>query len=266
MSSETTPSLYDIYSFFHSLRTSLPDYNDFSDLVGTLFIPHDVMPVSETLANVLPYFRRCSNPSLFTTFQIMMRHAEQNASFESTFLRVCDAMDILEKIEYALGGNRRLLEGYLHALQLDNASASHEQVMNSLQRFLTEKCDANTQLRVRKVFAEEGAADELGLSGGILAIASAIIDDDALYIQILQTLQLNHRQNLSWEAVISRIQKIVQEKKPAVWSEFYAFLDSLHTGNIYDYNSDKLAKVRLDNDEDNVDKEQQPQQREIGAF
>ena len=35
--------------------------------------------------------------------------------------------------------------------------------------------------------------------------------------------------------------------------------------NVY-YLEDKLAKVRLDTDEDNVDKEQQPQKREIGAF
>jgi len=74
-------------------------------------------------------------------------------------LAVCDALDVLIKIDRALGGDRWLIEGYLDALQLDNASASHQQVMNSITRFLEERCDPGTGMRVRRVFATVGAAE-----------------------------------------------------------------------------------------------------------
>ncbi|CAG8450903.1 8096_t:CDS:2 [Ambispora leptoticha] len=228
MNCSETPTPYDIYNFFLSLRESLPDDSDYTELFAILSIPKDVMPTSELLQNVLPYFRRASNPGLFTTFQVIMRNAESNPAFESTFMRVCESLDVLEKIEAALLYNKGLFEAYLQALQLDNASASHQQVMDSLQRFLNERCTPSTRLRVQKVFAEEGAADELGLSNEVLATAAFILEDDALYIKILETLQLNYRENLAWSGVVDRIKKIVLEKKPRVWSEFEAFLDDFH--------------------------------------
>ncbi|RIA85396.1 hypothetical protein C1645_879349 [Glomus cerebriforme] len=220
----TTP--YAIYGFFRSFRESLSDENDFSDFISTLTIT----PMKAVVENVLPFFHRSSDPNLLTQFQIMIRQAEQNSALESTLMRVCDAIDMLEKVEVALRHDKRLMDGYLKAMQFDNASASHQQVWNGLQKFLNEECDPITKRRMERVFAEQKASDELGLNDDVLATAHALVGDDSLYIEILETLQLNNRQNLPWETVIMRIQRIIEEKKPKAWPMLRMFLDDVHSG------------------------------------
>jgi len=281
---QTTP--YAIYGFFRSFRESLPDDSDFSDFISTLTIT----PMKAVVENVLPFFRRSSDPSLLTNFQVMIRQAEQNSDFESTFMRVCDAIDMLEKVELALRHDRRLMDGYLKAMQFDNASASHQQVWSGLQRFLNEECDLTTKRRMERVFAEQKASDELGLNDDVLATAHALIGDDGLYIQLLETLQLNNRQNLPWETVITRIQRTIEANKPKVWPMLRRFLDDVHSGrgideleyNLYwdyienEYAEDeidieqRLANIALDSEKDGVSvvepqqtQEQRKQQREV---
>src|SRR3954454_22343699 len=102
----TQSSPYAIYGFFRSFRESLADESDFSDFISTLTIT----PMKAVVENVLPFFHPSSDPSLLTKFQILIRQAEQNSAFESTFMRVCDAFDMLEKVEIALRNDRRLMD------------------------------------------------------------------------------------------------------------------------------------------------------------
>ncbi|RHZ84925.1 hypothetical protein Glove_74g132 [Diversispora epigaea] len=221
-------SPYAVYYFFRSFRNSLPDENDFEDFISTLTIT----PLHAIIENVLPFFRRSADPGLFTKFQVMMRQCEQNPAFESTLMRVCDALDMLQRVERALKNDKRLMDGYLRAMQFDNDSASHQQVWAGLQRFLNEDCDPHTKRRMEKVFAEQKASDELGLNDDVLSVAYSLIGDDALYIEILETLQLNNRQNLPWDAVIKRIHRITSEKKPHIWPMLCKFLDDVHNGRV----------------------------------
>ncbi|CAG8442176.1 7788_t:CDS:2 [Scutellospora calospora] len=220
----TTP--YAIYGFFRSFRGSLPDEQDFEDFVATLTIT----PLHAVIENVVPFFRRSTDPDLLTKFQVMIRQCEQNSAFESTFMRVCDALDMLQRVEKALRFDKRLMDEYLRAMQFDNASASHQQVWNGLQRFLNEDCDPHTKRRMERVFAEQKASDELGLNEDVLAVAYSLIGEDALYIEILETLQLNNRQNLPWDTVVTKIQRIISEKKPHVWPMLSRFLSDVHSG------------------------------------
>ncbi|EXX77126.1 uncharacterized protein OCT59_014912 [Rhizophagus irregularis] len=229
---EQTTTPYAIYGFFRSFRESLPDDNDFSDFISTLTIT----PMKDVVEMVLPFFHRSSDKNLLTQFQILIRQAEQNSSFESTLMRVCDAIDMLGKVELALGFDERLMDGYLRAMQFDNGSASHQQVWSGLQRFLNEECDPNIKKRMERVFAEQKAGDELGLSDDILTTASALVGDDSLYIEILETLQLNNRQNLPWDTVIMRIQRNIEQKKPQVWPMLRKFLDDVHSRRVIDFN------------------------------
>ncbi|KAG9290427.1 hypothetical protein G9A89_007158 [Geosiphon pyriformis] len=218
-------SAFELYNFFWAVREALPDESDYREITAMILMPREDMPGTKVLQNVLPYFRRSDNPSLFTTFQVIMRHAEQSPKFESVFSRVCESLDILTKIEHALGNNRRLFEGYLKALQLDNASASHQQVMNSLEKFLNDQCNPQTQLRVRKVFAEENVIGELGLDRDALASADELINDDSLYIKVLEILSSTNRQNLPWDTVSARIKKCLDQKRPSVWPMFLSLLE-----------------------------------------
>ncbi|CAG8550747.1 35448_t:CDS:2 [Racocetra persica] len=276
----TTP--YAIYGFFRSFRGSLPDEQDFEDFVSTLTIT----PLHAVIENVVPFFRRSTDPDLLTRFQVMIRQCEQNSAFESTFMRVCDALDMLQRVEKALRFDKRLMDEYLRAMQFDNASASHQQVWNGLQRFLNEECDPHTKRRMERVFAEQKASDELGLSDDVLAVAYSLIGDDALYIDILETLQLNNRQNLPWDTVIDKIQRITSEKKPQAWPMISKFLNDVHSGHEYldddivddeEYEPEndfsvieqKFSDINLDADnvESSVSQEQQNKSREVvGAY
>jgi len=237
---DQTMSPYAIYGFFRSFRESLPDDNDFSDFISTLTIT----PMKDVVEMVLPFFHRSSDPNLLTQFQIMIRQAEQNSSFESTLLRVCDAIDMLGKVEIALRHDERLMDGYLRAMQFDNASASHQQVWSGLQRFLNEECNPATKKKMEIVFAEQKAGDELGLSDDILSTAHNLVCDDSLYIEILETLQLNNRANLPWSTVIMRIQGNIEQKKPKVWPMLRRFLDDVHSrrGIDFDYYWDYIDR------------------------
>ncbi|GET01144.1 hypothetical protein GLOIN_2v1522888 [Rhizophagus clarus] len=228
---EQTTTPYAIYGFFRSFRESLEDDNDFSDFISTLTIT----PMKDVVEMVLPFFHRSSDPNLLTQFQILIRQAEQNSTFESTLMRVCDAIDMLGKVEIALM-DERLMDSYLKAMQFDNASASHQQVWSGLQKFLNEECDPVTKKRMERVFAEQKAGDELGLNDDILSTANHLVGDDSLYIDILETLQLNNRQNLPWDSVIMRIQRNVEQKKPQVWPMLRKFLDDVHSGRAIDFN------------------------------
>ncbi|CAG8611412.1 43840_t:CDS:2 [Gigaspora margarita] len=303
----TTP--YAIYGFFRSFRGSLPDEQDFEDFVATLTIT----PLHAVIENVVPFFRRSTDPDLLTKFQVMIRQCEQNSAFESTFMRVCDALDMLQRVEKALRFDKRLMDEYLRAMQFDNASASHQQVWNGLQRFLNEDCDPNTKRRMERVFAEQKASDELvdrmhnlsislsdiylicfmllGLSDDVLAVAHSLIGDDTLYVEILETLQLNNRQNLPWDTVVDKIQRITSEKKPQAWPMLSRFLNDVHSDvsslyweeyldddivndeeyepeNDFSVIEQKFSDINLDADnvtvaDSSVSQEQQKQSREV---
>ncbi|CAB4432692.1 unnamed protein product [Rhizophagus irregularis] len=73
---EQTTTPYAIYGFFRSFRESLSDDNDFSDFISTLTIT----PMKDVV--------------------------------EMTLMRVCDAIDMLGKVELALGFDERLMDGF----------------------------------------------------------------------------------------------------------------------------------------------------------
>lgn len=69
-----------------------------------------------------------------------------------------------------------------------------------------------------------------GLNDDVLSLANSLIGDDTLYVEILETLQLNNRQNLPWDAVVNRIRQITAEKKPQIWPMLSKFLSDIHNG------------------------------------
>lgn len=79
-----------------------------------------------------------------------------------TLTTVLMSTPLLIKVQYILQSNE-LFSQYMVALKLDNPSASHTQVMQSLQTFLA-SLPKNKRLQVEKVFAEEEASDSMGMA------------------------------------------------------------------------------------------------------
>ena len=67
---------------------------------------------------------------------------------------------LLIKVQTILKSNP-LFTAYVDALKLDNQSASHTDVMRSVQAFLAQ-LPAPTQLRIQRAFAEAEASDSMG--------------------------------------------------------------------------------------------------------
>ncbi|KAI8601611.1 hypothetical protein EDD21DRAFT_102405 [Dissophora ornata] len=133
-----------------------------------------------------------------------------------------------------------LFQNYVSALKLDNPSASHTQVMQSIQAFLS-SLSAPTRLQVQRAFAEAEASDSMGLSSSTLDTAYQLLHSDTqLYIDFLTTLQLNQTRNMHWDTVVSKIRTIVKAKKPYAWAGMDKFLQQLHWGHYqaqYDYSN-----------------------------
>ena len=73
---------------------------------------------------------------------------------------------LLIKVQLILQSTE-LFSAYVVALKLDNPSASHTQVMQSLQTFLS-GLPEDKRLEIQKVFAEEEASDSMGKSASFM--------------------------------------------------------------------------------------------------
>lgn len=84
----------------------------------------------------------------------------QQPDFLNTLTTVLMSTPLLIKVQ-ALLRSPTLFSNYVVALQMDNPSASHTQVMQSLQTFLNQ-LPATTRLEIQRVFAEAEASDSMG--------------------------------------------------------------------------------------------------------
>ncbi|KAK3831175.1 MAG: hypothetical protein J3R72DRAFT_247971 [Linnemannia gamsii] len=155
---------------------------------------------------------------------------------------------LLIKVQQILKSTE-LFSNYIVALKLDNPSASHTQVMQSLQTFLS-YLPENMRLEILKVFAEQEASDSMGFSTSTLDKALQVIHADTqLYIDILSTLQLNQTENMPWDAVVNKVKTLVLANKPQAWAGVDQFLKSLHWGHQEESSISQQLDVENDDDE-----------------
>ncbi|KAF9171203.1 hypothetical protein BGX21_004389 [Mortierella sp. AD011] len=227
MSSPTTvkPTPFSQFCFFKSLSYSLFEY-DWINMVESWQAMVDVnAPIPEFTYNMTPFFANA--PRLLPVFHRYMAFAEQDQEFLSTLTTVMMSTPLLIKVQQILQSTE-LFSAYIVALKLDNPSASHTQVMQSLQTFLS-GIPEDKRLEIQRVFAEEEASDSMGFTSSTLDTALQLLHADTqLYIDILSTLQLNQIENMPWEQVVSKIKSLVMTKKPHAWDGIDQFLQGLH--------------------------------------
>ncbi|KAI1315348.1 hypothetical protein EDD11_000956 [Mortierella claussenii] len=182
-------------------------------------------PLNEFVHNMAPFFANA--PRLLSIFHHYMAHAEKNQEFLATLTTVLMSTPLLIKVQQILQSTD-LFSDYVVALKLDSPSASHTQVMQSLQTFLS-NIPGDKRLEIQRVFAEEEASDSMGFTSYTLNTALQLLHADTqLYIDILSTLQLNQTENMPWDEVVSKIKTLVLAKKPHAWEGIDHFLQSLH--------------------------------------
>ncbi|KAF8982676.1 hypothetical protein BGZ52_001608, partial [Haplosporangium bisporale] len=135
MTDASIPSTYSQFTLFRELSNSLypHDWHTFVETWHSMVAVN--APVAEFTYNLIPFFSNARK--LQPVFQRYMKFAQQG---------------ILQA--------PRLFQAYVVALKMDDASASHTQVMNSIQAFLA-TLPAHTRLAMQRVFAEAEASDSL---------------------------------------------------------------------------------------------------------
>jgi len=244
MSDPTTkPTPFSQFCFFKSLSYSLFE-DDWINMVESWQAMVAVnAPIPEFTFNMSPFFANA--PRLLPVFHRYMQFAEQDPEFLSTLTTVLMSTPLLIKVQMILQSTE-LFSAYVVALKLDNPSASHTQVMQSLQTFLS-GLPEDKRLEIQKVFAEEEASDSMGFSSSTLDTALQLLHADTqLYIDILSTLQLNQNENLPWDTVVNKIKSLVLAKKPNAWPGVDQFLKSLH----WSHPSDAAEEIGDDADMD----------------
>ncbi|KAJ3045154.1 hypothetical protein HK097_001277 [Rhizophlyctis rosea] len=115
--------------------------------------------------------------------------------------------------------------GYLHALQLDNPNASHEDVMKFVWNWFEENTDPSTVRKLRVAFAEEEAAAQLGMNDNVLSGIRDLLADDDLYLTVLTYLKLpSTNPDLSYHEVFAMTGAMVERTKPSTWPPIQALL------------------------------------------
>ncbi|KAF9431377.1 hypothetical protein BGZ76_000386 [Entomortierella beljakovae] len=224
-SAASKPTPFGQFCFFKNLSYSLFE-DDWINMVESWQAMVAVnAPIPEFSYNMTPFFANA--PRLLTTFHRYMEFADMDQEFLPTLTNVLMSTPLLIKVQHILHSTE-LFSAYIVALKLDNPSASHSQVMQSLQTFLSELPEEK-RLEIQRVFAEEEAHDSMGFTSYTLDTALQLLHADTqLYIDILSTLQLNQTENMPWEQIVSKIQAMVLEKKPQAWDGIDQFLQNLH--------------------------------------
>ncbi|KAG0024660.1 hypothetical protein BGZ80_011328 [Entomortierella chlamydospora] len=228
MADMTIPTLYSQYCFFKSLSYSLYEYDWYNFVEQWQSMVAVNAPIPEFTFNLVPFFSNARR--LLPVFHRYMGFARQDPEFLNTLTNVLMSTPLMIKVQTILR-SPTLFTNYLAALKLDNPSASHTQVMQSIQSFLS-ALPAPTRLQVQRAFAEAEASDSMGLSTSTLETAFQLLHSDTqLYIDFLTTLQLNQTRNMPWDTVVSKIRTIVTAKKPYAWPGMDQFLNNLHWGH-----------------------------------
>ncbi|KAF9163833.1 hypothetical protein DFQ27_002982 [Actinomortierella ambigua] len=223
------PPPVELFSSFKRLCLSLPAYDWFNFVESWNSMLQANAPWHEFSQNLQPYIAK----ELIVEFQRLFEAAEHDSDAMNTLTTVMMSTLLLIKVEAILPSESVFLR-YIDALKLDAPSASHSEVMQSLQTFLS-SLPETTRLQVQKIFADEEASDALGLSSYTLDTALHLLHQDTqLYIDILHTLQLNQTQNLAWDVVVDKIKSLVMARKPHAWPGIDQFLQSLHWGYYQD--------------------------------
>ncbi|KAF9093551.1 hypothetical protein BGX29_005276 [Mortierella sp. GBA35] len=222
------PTPFSQFCLFKSLSLSLFEDDWFNMVESWQAMVAVNAPIPEFAYNMAPFFANA--PRLLPIFYRYLGYAEQDNEFLTTLTTVVMSTPLLIKVQQILKSTE-LFSSYIVALKLDNPSASHTQVMQSLQTFLS-VLPENKRLEILKVFAEQEASDSMGFTTSTLDKALQVIHADTqLYIDILSTLQLNQTENMPWDAVVNKVKALVLSNKPQAWAGVDQFLKSLHWGH-----------------------------------
>ncbi|KAF9427174.1 hypothetical protein BGZ76_002440 [Entomortierella beljakovae] len=223
-----SPTLFNQYRFFKALSSSLYEYDWYNFVEQWQSMVAVNAPIPEFTYNLMQFFSNARN--LLPEFHRYMNLARQDPEFLNTLTNILMSTPLMIKVQNILH-SQPLFNNYLTSLKLDNPSASHNQVMQSIQSFLS-TLPAPTRLEVQRAFAEAEASDSMGLSSSTLDVAYQLLHRDTqLYIDFLNTLKLNQTRNMAWDLVVSKIRAIVVAVKPYAWPDMEQFLNNLHWGH-----------------------------------
>ncbi|KAJ1536695.1 hypothetical protein HK096_008655 [Nowakowskiella sp. JEL0078] len=214
----------DAFSALSSLQTALQNSNaeTADSLFGTVL---DLLAASSSAEALSPYLTDVNDSeSLLLRIGHILDTAGLDSLLQEGFTRLCESFLIQHQIRQVLSeddnpGADEIFADYLDALQLDNPEPSNTEVMSKVWELFESRTGSATVGKLKVLFAEKVVAADFGMDEETLDEVKMILDNDKLYRDVLNILELHQSSNLHWTQVIGMIESAVLRGKPEAWIE-----------------------------------------------
>jgi hypothetical protein len=241
-----------IFEYLKQIQSTISEA-DFDILLAELstrdYIPDKQEPTLFTvsIAHEIPQ-------PLIAELREVLTTAMEKPSFHSKLTRLADGYDLLEKVASVLR-QQDLIAGFIKAMRIDDSSATHQEVMTSINAFVDtlepplkenvhaildmKRCESNIgtyktplshkeQPKKKNVLWNEiniNASFSSALTYPQLVEAHNIIQDETVYQKFVDLLEECAMDDSSWPQIIARIYELIQSQKPDVWEKLGLLLD-----------------------------------------
>jgi hypothetical protein len=173
----------------------------------------------------------CEVEEIKTSFEELCLELRECKDVKNTISQVWDSLEFLWRLREILKGKESYWYKCVEALQFGNPIATHNQVIEALSNVMNPLTD-KMRLDIECLFSESEVKDKLGLSFESLNELRKMINDDALYMNVLSKLSVDSHLNWSWKEIFDDVSSLVYETKPEISEHLDMFLWDKYTSSI----------------------------------
>lgn len=240
----TPLSAVQLYKLLAAISDSFHSYHAFEQqilraMATPRYKPNTHELIAEQCAKALE-----SDPAkqqLAPFLQQTLRDAQSDAGYDAALVRLVESFTMIRKVEQQLANDTEL-QRFVASLRLDDANAQHEQVMASLNAFLSSLDDTMCQ-RVTSILQEqrdgddefhqqhqqqtEDDVDDEDDDELLLFQVYEILRDDELFLQFKAILEQDVAANVPWKDTLIKLYTLVNSARPDAWDALSNVLDQI---------------------------------------
>jgi len=209
------------FEFLQRIQNTISEA-DFDILLAELstrdYIPDKQQPSQFTIsiAHEIPQ-------QLIGELREILSIAMERPVYHSMLARLVDGYGLLEKVASVLQ-QQDLIAGFIKAMRIEDSSATHQQVMSSINSFV-DTLEPSLQDKVQAILDLKRSENNIALNYSQLCEAHSIIRDEVVYQRFVELLEECAMEQSSWPQIIARIYELIQAQKPDVWEKLGLLLD-----------------------------------------
>jgi len=214
-------SALQIFDFLQQIQSTVSEA-DFDILLAELsardYIPDRTTPSQFTvsIAHEIPQ-------PLIAELKDILGQVMCNEPFHAMLTRLADGYNLLEKVASVLR-RKQLIAGFIKAMRIEDANATHQQVMSSINAFV-DTLEPSLQAKVHSILDLKRSENNIALNYSQLVEAHNIIQEETVYQRFVDLLEDCAMEKSSWPQIIARIYELIQSQRPDVWEQLGLLLD-----------------------------------------